>query len=608
MANVMDDFEKLQASISQESLKRSPQMTPSREMKVSESDAWRDPGDMPLIEVDQNNGPHKTIQEAIDAAPAGSQVLIHKAVYKENLRITKKLFLNAESGTELVMNDMKAPIRLDLSEQDTARIQNLTISLVREEEDQSSKKNIDTKLALQNETIGRNPQEEFIVDQLFLPTEKYHKFPIENDVVACILVCGGRLLVRNCFLEVNFAPPNKKSVGIAATMSKVVVKGCQITGKKDVSSIGVLVKKTAFHMKKSIVRYHRWGGVFLRNHEEKDDAELYYSKIEDSQIFGNGRCGVFCEGKDSAPDIVRNTISENEGAGVVADSGNQAKIKGNDIQKNQVGILMQSCSTFCFLNHIHKNLEAGIVARTALNLPCDGSIKSNEINDNEFGIRCMGTNCLVRIEHNRAIRKNLRAGIRIEEFAHPSIIKNRIYNNFKQGILMIETGSAFIEKNSLHSNEKANIALGGRYSEKTSIIKNDISTSSAEGIFVIDGARCWIRHNRIHKNNDGIVMLSSKSDAIGNEIFENERAGLFISKFNEDEDESMPHVEKNLIYKNGIVGLIIKNGETEKIIRNKIFMNPCNMGLDDYVSHKEDDLYMNNDIRNRKQRPACSIF
>lgn len=94
-----------------------------------------------------------------------------------------------------------------------------------------------------------------------------------------------------------------------------------------------------------------------------------------------------------------------------------------------------------------------------------------------------------------------------------------------QGILLVETSSATIEKNEISENIKANIALGGVNSLNTSIIRNVISGGRCEGIFVIESGQCWIMHNTICDNNDGIVCLTSLPDIIKNEINKNKSNG-----------------------------------------------------------------------------------
>jgi len=91
--------------------------------------------------------------------------------------------------------------------------------------------------------------------------------------------------------------------------------------------------------------------------------------------------------------------------------------------------------------------------------------------------------------------------------AHIGVTNNKIESNFGQGILLVESTSAHIERNTISSNYKANIAYGGEKSADTVIINNTICSSRAEGIFLISSGFSWIRNNKIFDNSDGIVMF-----------------------------------------------------------------------------------------------------
>ncbi len=59
----------------------------------------------------------------------------------------------------------------------------------------------------------------------------------------------------------------------------------------------------------------------------------------------------------------------------------------------------------------------------------------------------------------------------------------------------METSSAFIERNELIENIKANIAYGGKYSVNTHIFDNKIMDSKCDGICIIEGGKSWIFKN-----------------------------------------------------------------------------------------------------------------
>ncbi len=174
------------------------------------------------------------------------------------------------------------------------------------------------------------------------------------------------------------------------------------------------------------------------------------------------------------------------------------------------------------MNNIKQNIENGIVTIAKDFVRCDSTIKMNYIEKNkENGILCAGANNYTRIEKNPSISTNRKAGIKSFECATITIIKNKIFGNFSQGILLVEGTSAHIEQNEVFTNFKANIALGGEGSSDTVIFNNDIYSSRAEGIFIIESGFSWIKNNRIHGNNDGVAMFDSSPHLSENFIHEN---------------------------------------------------------------------------------------
>lgn len=74
---------------------------------------------------------------------------------------------------------------------------------------------------------------------------------------------------------------------------------------------------------------------------------------------------------------------------------------------------------------------------------------------------------------------------------------------------MVDSASAYIEKNEVHANYKANIAFGGRNSADTVVLNNLIYKSRSEGIFAIEAGFSWVKHNDIFDNADGILLYDS---------------------------------------------------------------------------------------------------
>ena len=80
------------------------------------------------------------------------------------------------------------------------------------------------------------------------------------------------------------------------------------------------------------------------------------------------------------------------------------------------------------------------------------------------------------------------------------MVNNCVFNNYGQGILLVDSASAYVEKNEIYANYKANIAYGGNNSADTVILNNLLYKSRSEGIFCIEGGFSWIKHNDIYDN------------------------------------------------------------------------------------------------------------
>jgi hypothetical protein len=108
---------------------------------------------------------------------------------------------------------------------------------------------------------------------------------------------------------------------------------------------------------------------------------------------------------------------------------------------------------------------------------------------------------------------------------------NCISNNNCQGILIEEGSSAEIIANHIHSNSKANIAIGGHNTENTKILYNLIEKSKAEGIFCVEGGQgLEIQGNQISENSTGIIFVQSSGLVSKNKLCDNEGSGIYIAE------------------------------------------------------------------------------
>ena len=157
----------------------------------------------------------------------------------------------------------------------------------------------------------------------------------------------------------------------------------------------------------------------------------------------------------------------------------------------------------------------------------------------------MGENNYTRIEKNLKITGNTLAGIKAVDGASIIVVNNiDISGNYGQGILLVESSTGHIEKNTIMKNYKANIAYGGPASSDTVILNNTIRESRAEGIFVIESGFSWIKRNNVIDNADGIILFDSTPHVQGNIIEQNQRSGITCC------GSSYPKLEGNEIFGN----------------------------------------------------------
>jgi len=191
---------------------------------------------------------------------------------------------------------------------------------------------------------------------------------------------------------------------------------------------------------------------------------------------------------DFRASIENSIIEDCEHLGIKIGMCNHSKIVYNTLRRNSTGI--EYCNSDPLINNnlIADNRRDGIASKSKELIRCGGEIKLNVIRENqEAGVRCIGTMNEAYIVNNKSISFNGKCGVLVEKGANPHIFQNLIEKNLGQGILLTEGSSAFIEKNEICGNIKANVALGGRCSINTTIIDNKIKGGKCEGIFTIYG-------------------------------------------------------------------------------------------------------------------------
>ena len=172
--------------------------------------------------------------------------------------------------------------------------------------------------------------------------------------------------------------------------------------------------------------------------------------IQNSEIFNSKLVGIYLQGVNSEPNIIRCMINNIEGPGVKIQRGSKAKIQLCEFVECKVGIQAISADPIINMNKIRRNLESGIHIIAKNGLRSDAILKYNWVEKNlGDGIFLEGDQNYTRVEKNHHIDSNRKSGIKASNFASPKIVNNMVFSNFGQGVLLVDSASAYIEKNEI---------------------------------------------------------------------------------------------------------------------------------------------------------------
>ncbi|CAG9314808.1 unnamed protein product [Blepharisma stoltei] len=534
-------------------------------------------------------GPFFTIQEAINAASPGTRIMIASGLYTQNITISiPGLVLEPQEpeGQVQITCPQGPIITVSLKDSESCTIKGIKI--------------------IHTSTAGKR-QESFssATDESFYGLSDTQKgsehwirsLKISRNMSCGIWVDGGVATLENC--RISLASAKSPLTGIVCSNGHLNLDRCLVKGNEEVPTVGVYVSEANLTCKKSKIFNHRGGGLILYG---TPFSSIF---ISECQIANNMNCGIFCSGEESRPTIQRSVISNNDGSGIRVGLFCCAQIKGNEIKNNEKGIEVDNGDPFVFLNIIKSNLGEGCIFKGDKELRCDGKLMSNDIFENDKGIVCEGPTCRTVIVGNGKISNSKKTGIEVRDNAHCVILKNDIFENGTQGILLVKGSSAHIERNSVHNNLKANIAFGGCENSDTTIIENSIFRSKSEGIFNCQGGVSWIKRNHIYENSDGILVVDSHPVITMNSVYDNRRSGIVVA------GSSQPDVEDNEVLRNTAVGICVRDLSAGLILRNYAFGNLVQMAIITKTKMNIKQIKRENYIKGEVQLPLpvmCSLF
>ncbi|KAL4501682.1 hypothetical protein ABPG72_018733 [Tetrahymena utriculariae] len=527
------------------------------------------------IVVDSEQGPIKTIQQAIDESLPGCVIKIAPGLYQECLKINKpqlRLEAKDKSGDVVILGNKGPVILLNVQKSEKCHLVGLKIAhtgQVEDEKDEGYKKSHFTKTLNVNnqELIERDINSDIITYVSPPEKELCDVYNINQYVHSIVTVYSGKIFIEDSLLSLNFIAYTFKQILPAILVSEngeLILNRTEIKGHKNQDTIGILIQNGDALIKDSKIHNHKSGGIYIKS------KPTNHVKIINTKIVQNEIIGVLCQGIDSQVLLEGNKIEKNGGPGIRIGISNKSCIIRNEIRLNRPGIEVVSGDPYIYENRIDKNISSGIVTVAYSDYRCDGRIKSNiSISGNrDFGVVCSGIKNHTKIESNTCISYNKKSGIRAEDNSEIYLFKNKISRNMGQGVLVVETASAVVEKNEIYENMKANIALGGGNSVNTLIVENKIFGGRCEGIFIIDGENTWILRNHIYENNDGIISVTSIPLIQSNEIYRNKSHGIMMVK------DSRVNFLNNKVYENDSgVGIFVRDKCQGTIKDNEAYNN-----------------------------------
>lgn len=286
--------------------------------------------------VGETDSDHKTLAEALEVAAPGTIIKINEGYYHTNVKIkTPGLRIEPRHKDKAVylLGEEGPSITIDLNPGETCVIRNLI-------------------LAHFGSNIANKFSEQVKYQELLTATPKFLKqFDINKDMDCVVMVLGGDVILKNCMLSLKSLPENiKSSVPVLVSMSgsRLNVVSSEFRGNEAIMTAGAIIMHTDLLI--SDCKFHNFkaGGLFFSG---TNDTNI---KISDTSVSRCGIVGIYSQGRDCLPLLLRLKIDNIDGPGIKVYKANRAKIKGCELTKCQIGLEVMCGGPFILLNKIYK--------------------------------------------------------------------------------------------------------------------------------------------------------------------------------------------------------------------------------------------------------------
>ena len=245
--------------------------------------------------VDQEEGPYKTIQAAIDEAKPNSTIKISSGLYKENLVITKsslKIESKDFNPDVYIMGNKGPAVYIDIEDGGSCLIQNIRFV----HKGGAAGKvhcgfDAPNLLAAGIKGLANN-------NEMILGLETYHKtfesvsFNSKKD--SMIFVKKGGVILRGCLMTLNFIMKCNQDVLTMITLCKgtnSMIANCEIKGNLSFPTIGIVIDNATCIIKETVVDGFSKGGILMWL-EDEHVCKIFASRVKNCknvgiQIMGN---------------------------------------------------------------------------------------------------------------------------------------------------------------------------------------------------------------------------------------------------------------------------------------------------------------------------------
>lgn len=304
--------------------------------------------------VDPENGPCRTIQQAIDISKPNSIIRVSSGLYRENLiiRIAPLRIEAKDASAEIYIMGIKGPtIYVDISseydENGEVFISHVRLTHKGGGLNKSTDKSKPDALTKQKSTI--NDSEEF--------STILKKIEFSTNYDSLLYINKGKVRIANCLLTLAMLLKCTQpiiSAVICSEKTNIIIDCCSIKGNHDFPCCGIALRNANMKMGDTTVSNFSEGGIIMQVNSTSKVT------IKKSKISYNLKLGIQIMGNSLHPLIEECNIENNDCSGIMVCINNKCNIRKNEICTNQNGIEIYSSDPYISENRIRKNYKHGV--------------------------------------------------------------------------------------------------------------------------------------------------------------------------------------------------------------------------------------------------------